>query len=146
MRLSTQADYAVRCVYELARHPVGTVVQTREIALAHDVPESYLVKVVQALARAGLVRTVRGNQGGVMLTRPPEQVSVLEVCEAIEGPIEFHRCVLRGHSCGDGVCPTHDFWEHIETVLRQELAQASFASLVERTLGSERAAATSMRR
>lgn len=63
MRLSTQADYAVRAVYELARHEPGAVVHTDQIAAAQGIPKARLTKVVQDLARAGLVRTLRGRQG-----------------------------------------------------------------------------------
>ena len=102
MRLSTQADYAVRVVYELASRPSGAIVQTKEIAAAQDAPEGYLAKVVQALARAGVLRTVRGSQGGIVLARPAAEISVREVCEAIEGPTMFHRCAQRVEPCCGG--------------------------------------------
>jgi Rrf2 family iron-sulfur cluster assembly transcriptional regulator len=130
MRLSTQADYAVRVVYELALRSPGTVVQTREIAEAQDAPEGYLAKVVQALARAGLLRTVRGSRGGIVLARPAAEISVLEVCEAIEGPTTFHRCAQRAEPCADGPCGTHDFWTRIESLLTHELENTTFAALV----------------
>ena len=130
MRLSTQADYAVRVVYELASRPSGVVVQTREIAAAQDAPEGYLAKVVQALARAGVLRTVRGAQGGVVLARPATEISVREVCEAIEGPTMFHRCAQRVEPCAEGPCGTHAFWTRIESLLRHELESTTFAALV----------------
>jgi Rrf2 family iron-sulfur cluster assembly transcriptional regulator len=130
MRLSTQADYAVRVVYELASRPPGTVVQTKEIAAAQDAPEGYLAKIVQALSRAGLLRTVRGNQGGVVLARPSTEISVREVCEAVEGPILFHRCAQRVEPCGAGPCGTHAFWTRVESMLTHELDSTTFAALV----------------
>lgn len=130
MRLSTQADYAVRVVYELASRPSGTIVQTREIAAAQDAPEGYLAKVVQALARAGVLRTVRGNQGGIVLARPASEISVREVCEAIEGPTLFHRCEQRVEPCGAGPCGTHAFWTKVESLLNRELESTTFAALV----------------
>ena len=71
MKLSTQADYAVRAVYELSCRQPGTVLHTCDIAERQRIPSARLAKVVQDLARAGLVRTQRGQQGGVMLARPP---------------------------------------------------------------------------
>jgi len=135
MRLSTQADYAVRCVYELALHPAGAVLHTREIAKAQNVREGYLAKVVQALARAGLLRTVRGSKGGVVLARPSNRITVREVWEAVDGPLEFHRCALHGEPCGPQKCGTHDFCERVESMLRGELERASFACLVEESTG-----------
>ncbi len=130
MRLSTQADYAVRVVYELASRPPGAVVQTKEIAAAQDAPEGYLAKVVQALSRAGLLRTVRGNQGGVVLARPAAEISVREVCEAMEGPILFHRCAQRVEPCGASPCGTHAFWTRVESLPTHELDSTTFAALV----------------
>jgi len=129
VRLSTQADYAVRTVYELACRRPGAVVQTREIAGAQGLPERYLAKVVQSLARAGLLRTVRGNHGGVSLARPAAQITVREVFEAADGPLELHRCRQRPEPCGESPCGTHDFWEKVERVLADELESTSFEAL-----------------
>ena len=129
MKLSTNADYAVRAVYELARHEPGEVVPTHVIAVAQDMPESYLTKVVQQLARAGLVRTLRGSHGGVVLARGAAEISVCEVFEAIEGPVRLRRCRQRAMPCGDERCGTHDLWLTIETLLSRELQNVSFAAL-----------------
>jgi Rrf2 family transcriptional regulator, iron-sulfur cluster assembly transcription factor len=129
MKLSTNADYAVRAVYELARHEPGEVVQTHTIALAQGIPESYLTKVLQQLARAGVVHTLRGNHGGVMLARPAGEISVCEVFEAIEGPVRLRRCRQRAMPCGDERCGTHDLWSTIESLLSRELQNVSFAAL-----------------
>jgi Rrf2 family protein len=129
MKLSTNADYAVRAVYELACHEPGAVVQTHTIAVAQGIPESYLIKVLQQLARADLVRTLRGNQGGVALVRAADDISVRDVYEAVEGPLKLRRCQQRATPCGDERCATHDFWLTIETLLTQGLENVSFAAL-----------------
>lgn len=131
MKLSTQADYAVRAVYELARHDAGAMLHTDQIAAAQHVPKARLTKVVQDLARAGLVRTVRGRQGGVALARPAEGISVRDVYEAVEGPILFCRCRQRAESCEEPSCETHAFWQGIETLLNQELETVTFADLAD---------------
>jgi Rrf2 family iron-sulfur cluster assembly transcriptional regulator len=129
VKLSTQADYAVRAVYELARLAPGTLVHTRTIAAAQGIPEGYLAKVIQELVRAGVVRTFRGKQGGVLLARPASEISVREVCEAIEGPVLLCRCRQRAEPCGDEPCDTHDFWFSVESLLTMELENVSFAAL-----------------
>ena len=83
MKLSTQADYAVRAVYELARHDPGVVLHTGDIAAAQHIPGPRLAKVIHDLARADLVHTQRGHQGGVMLARPPAEITVRDVYEAV---------------------------------------------------------------
>jgi Rrf2 family iron-sulfur cluster assembly transcriptional regulator len=131
MKLSTQADYAVRAVYELSLHEPGAVLHTGDIAAAQHIPSGRLAKVVQDLARAGLVRTQRGQQGGVMLARPADRITVREVYEAAEGPILLCRCHQRVEPCGDDVCDTHEFWNGIEKLLTEELQTVTFAALTE---------------
>jgi Rrf2 family protein len=131
MKLSTQADYAVRAVYELARHDPGAVLHTGDIAAAQRIPVPRLAKVVHDLARADLVRTQRGHQGGVTLARPPADITVRDVYEAVEGPILLCRCRQRVEPCGDDVCDTHDFWHGVETLLTEELQAMTFAALTD---------------
>lgn len=129
MKISTQADYAVRAVYELALRGSGTVVQTREIAAAQGLPEGYLAKVIQSLVRAGLLHSWRGTGGGVSLARPPAEISVRDVFEAVDGPLELHRCDGHSSSCDPGPCGTHTFWQRIEDVLSAELERMDFEAL-----------------
>jgi len=132
MKLSSQADYAVRAVYELARHDPGSMLHTDEIAAAQHVPKARLIKVVQELARAGLVRTVRGRQGGVALAKPAGGISVRDVYEAVEGPILLCRCRQRAEPCDVPSCDTHAFWQGIETLLNEELGTVTFADLTDK--------------
>ncbi len=102
MRLSTQTDYAVRTVFELAQREPGAVVQTRDIAAAQGLPEGYLAKVIQSLVRAGVLHSSRGTGGGVSLARPRAEISVRDVFEAIDGPLELHRCDGHSSPCDAG--------------------------------------------
>ena len=131
MKLSTQADYAVRAVCELACHEPGAVLHTGDIAAAQHIPSARLAKVVQELARADLVHTQRGQQGGVMLARPAERISVRDVYEAVEGPIMLCRCRQRVEPCGDDACDTHEFWSGVEMLLTEELQTVTFAALAD---------------
>jgi Rrf2 family transcriptional regulator, iron-sulfur cluster assembly transcription factor len=133
MKLSTQADYAVRAVFELARHEPGQVVRTDTIAVAQRIPGARLTKVLQELARADLVRTFRGSGGGVALARPPAEITVRQVYEAVEGPVLLCRCHQRVEPCGDDPCDTHEFWQGVEALLVRELETTTFAALVRRT-------------
>jgi Rrf2 family protein len=132
VKLSTQADYAVRAIYELACREPGAIVHTCDIASAQAIPGTRLTKVIQDLARADLVRTQRGQQGGVMLARPAEVITVREVYEAVEGPILLCRCRQRVEPCGDEMCDTHVFWSGVEKLLAEELETTTFAALADR--------------
>ncbi len=131
MRLSTQADYAVRAVFELARHDPGVVLHTGDIAAAQRIPGPRLAKIIHDLARADLVRTQRGHQGGVTLARPAADITVRDVYEAVEGPILLCRCRQRVEPCADDGCDTHDFWRGVETLLTEELQTMTFAALTD---------------
>jgi Rrf2 family iron-sulfur cluster assembly transcriptional regulator len=131
VRLSTQADYAVRAVLELAHHEPGAVLHTGDIAAAQHIPGPRLAKVIHDLARADLVRTQRGHQGGVMLARPAAEITVRDVYEAVEGPIILCRCRRRAEPCDDDGCDTHDFWHGVETLLNEELETTTFAALTD---------------
>jgi Rrf2 family protein len=132
VKLSTQADYAVRAVFELAKRGPGHVVHTDEIAAAQRIPSSGLAKVIRELARAEVVRTQRGNHGGVVLARPAGEVTVREVYEAVEGPITLCRCRANLEPCAETPCDTHDFWSSVEALLTGELEQTTFAALTAR--------------
>jgi len=137
MKLSTQADYAVRTVYELALREPGAIVQTRDIAASQGLPETYLAKVIQRLVQAGVLRSARGTGGGVALARPAAQISVRAVFEAVDGPLELHRCAARNEPCDPGPCGTHSFWQRIEDVLTDELERMDFEALAACRHGAE---------
>lgn len=130
MKLSTNADYALRAAYELARRAPGDVAHTCDIAAAQRIPASRLAKVLQELAHAGLVRTIRGSGGGVTLARPAGDITVRDVYEAVEGPVLLCRCRQRGRTdCDDQPCSTHEFWSGVERVLTRELDSVTIATL-----------------
>jgi Rrf2 family protein len=134
MELSRQADYAIRAISHLATLPEGQLVQTREIALSQDIPDKYLPTIVRTLARAGLLRTLRGSHGGVSLARPAAQISLWEVVEAIDGPVLLNRCMIRPGECKDGdgaVCVLHNFWLQLVAQIQAEMEAVNFRELKE---------------
>ncbi len=92
MKLSEGVEWGVHCGVLLATLPAGSTLSGAALAEFHGVSESYLVKHLQALVRASILESVPGPKGGFRLARPPEQVTVLEVIEAIEGPEPAFRC------------------------------------------------------
>jgi Rrf2 family protein len=130
MELGRRADYALRATLDLARHE-GKRRKARETAGAVDVPQQYLPQVMAALVRAGIVVSVAGRDGGYLLARRPEEVSLLDVVEAVDGPIRSTVCVLRGGPCTwDGTCAVHEAWSAAQEAFRAEFARTSLADLV----------------
>jgi len=93
MRLSTKGQYGVLAMYELARHYGDGPVSIKEIAAEQQFSDAYLEQLFASLKKAGLVRSLRGARGGYQLAKEPDQISVGEIIDALEGPIEFSACV-----------------------------------------------------
>ncbi len=130
MQLSRRGDYGVRVILDLASQPPGTSIPAHEIAKRQQIPTAFLGKIISQLAIAGLVDTRRGARGGVTLARSPEQITLLEVVEALEGTITLNPCLIRAGVCPlDKTCPVHDTWAEAQRALKAVLAKTTFAQL-----------------
>ncbi|MFP3896900.1 MAG: RrF2 family transcriptional regulator [Anaerolineales bacterium] len=99
MRLTRGADYGARGVIYLAKRPPDTVALVGDIASAEDLPSSYLAKIFQNLVKEGILRSHRGAKGGFSLERPAKEITLLEVIEAIDGPIGLCPCLVPSQGC-----------------------------------------------
>ena len=129
MQLTRAADYAVRVMIHLATLPPGTRVSRSGLATAAEVPEHFLSKVLQSLGRARLIAAHRGTNGGFALAVAPEEVSVLRIVEAIEGPLQLNLCLGYGGCTRQNWCPAHLVWLEAQAALAQVLRNASIAKL-----------------
>jgi Rrf2 family protein len=128
MQITRQADYAVRAVLYLSKLGPEQRAATSQIALEQQIPPSFLAKIVSQLSVAGLLQTSRGARGGVSLARSPEQISLLEVVEAIDGPILLNECVSGNGACVFGSdCDMKDVWCEAQAELVNRLKATSFA-------------------
>jgi len=127
MQITRQADYAVRAVLYLARLGSEQRAATSQIAQEQQIPPSFLAKIVSQLSVAGLLQTSRGARGGVSLARPPEEITLLEVVEAIDGPIMLNECAGSNGACtfGDG-CPMRPVWCDAQAELVSRLRNTTF--------------------
>ena len=127
MQLTRQADYAVRAIMYLAQLGPDEKAATSQIAEEQEIPLSFLAKIIAQLSVAGLLQTMRGARGGVTLARPPEDISLLEVVEAIDGPIMLNECVGEHHTCPLSGCLMHDVWVEAQADLVERLRTTTFA-------------------
>ncbi len=133
MQITRQADYALRAMLYLAKMNPGERAATSQIAEEMDIPPSFLAKIISQLSIAGLIHTSRGAHGGVSLARKPKDVSLLDVVEAIDGPIALNECTLDPSVCLFGnTCPIHEVWCQAQAELVHKLKQSTFDELVER--------------
>jgi Rrf2 family protein len=115
----------------LAGQPEGTVVSRSLLAEAAEAPESFLSKILQALARAGLIQARRGVGGGFSLSAPGARASLLEVVESIDGPIALNACLTSGGSCHRSAgCAAHQAWLRAQSAMLSVLRQAKIAEMV----------------
>ena len=116
----------------LAGLPLGARVSRSGLSAAAECPEQFLCKVLQNLTRAGLVISHRGNTGGFELEELHRSAAVLEVVEAVEGPIRLNLCLTSDHACTrQGWCPAHGVWAEAQSALLQVLRDATLSDLAQ---------------
>jgi Rrf2 family transcriptional regulator, iron-sulfur cluster assembly transcription factor len=132
LALTRRGDYAVRAALCLAqRSGQGAYVKIREVAQTMALPASYTPQVLRLLAEAGLAEPRAGRDGGYRLTRPPDEVALLEVVEAAEGRFTLERCILRGGPCRwEHACAVHAVWSAAVQACRDSLRTTTLADLV----------------
>lgn len=128
MQITRQADYAIRAVLYITQLGNSQRASTSQIAQEQRIPPSFLAKIISQLSIAGLLQTSRGARGGVTLARLPEEITLLDVVEAIDGPISLNECVLNKDACGFGeTCPLRSLWCDAQDDLVARLKNTSFA-------------------
>jgi Rrf2 family protein len=146
MLFSTKAEYGVRLMVELGRRAADAAPLAAEpvalatVAEAETLPLSYLEHLVAKLRQAGLVSSVRGAHGGYRLAMPASEIAMLDVVEALEGPIAPMDCfhvdregrVLCSHEAdGDSACATKLLWTRVQGGVNKALAKTTLEELVE---------------
>src|SRR5512133_219245 len=122
MELTRKGEYAIRGIVYLATRPGDQVCLLSDIASAVDVPPTFLAKIFQQFSKIGLVKSYRGTGGGFVLGRSPEKITLLEVVEAVEGPIIPNRCVTGVSECGrTSTCTVHPVWISVQDQVRDIL-------------------------
>jgi len=135
MKLSVKSDYAARAVLVLARHyPTGKTMKVEDIADAQGVPANYLVQILIELKAQGIVRSVRGKEGGYSLARTPAQVSLGDVLRSVHGSV-FDTPAL-----DDNTCPPElrRAWQRLQSALDEAADEISFQKLLEESAEKEK--------
>jgi Rrf2 family protein len=134
MQITRQADYAVRAVLHLARMNGKQRAATSQVAKEQHIPPSFLAKIISQLSIAGLLHTSRGARGGVTLARQPGDITLLEVIEAIDGPIMLNECVGENGICTfEDDCPLRPVWCEAQDELVTRLKSTDFQQLLDQS-------------
>ncbi len=130
MKINRATDYGVRLMVYLATEG-GKTVPRAEVSSAMDIPSEFLAKIAQHLARAGLLEIKQGRMGGYRLKRSPEEITLLEIVEALEGEIFLNICVGDPKACRfSSTCKVHLVWKAAREGLRDLLGSIRLTNLI----------------
>lgn len=133
LTINRETDYAARVILHLALQPPGSRTTARQIAELRLIPRALVRRVVTRLGAAGLITTTRGSEGGISLARPAAEISLLEVVEAMEGPLALNSCTVEPNLCPlMSVCTVHLAWVQARDGLREVLGNFNFATLAQK--------------
>jgi len=120
MKISTKGRYGLRILIDLAMHDPGKPRMLRDIAESQQISEKYISRLVIDLRRAKLVRSVRGVNGGFHLAKRPDEITLLEVLETMEGPLSVVECVRSPEKCKrENLCPARNIWTQLNDGIRE---------------------------
>ncbi|NLV75103.1 MAG: Rrf2 family transcriptional regulator [Chloroflexi bacterium] len=135
MRISTKGEYGIRALLELSQRYGEGYIQSADIASKRNIPENYLYQLLITMRKAGLIRSRRGPQGGHMLSRSPEKISINDAVLALEGSLAPTLCAddINTEECVFAdCCAVREVWTLVAETTHRMLEETSFAKLAER--------------
>ncbi len=136
MKISTRGRYGLKAMVDIAVNSrEDNCVSLKSIAERTGISENYLEQLIAPLKKAQLVKSIRGAQGGYILNKSPEDISVGDVLRAVEGPLELVECLSKSESCGSGDCEscvTKGVWAKLSDSVSETADNIYLAELVEK--------------
>lgn len=130
MIYSRSAEYAIRAFVYLAQVEQGKFVMAKQIAADTEIPGHFLAKILQQLARKGFLRSSKGPTGGFSMKRSPDEVSLFDVVEAVDGTTDYERCIGGQAECNDQApCGLHESWKRLRGDIVKYLEETSIADV-----------------
>jgi Rrf2 family protein len=131
MLISKRADYGVRAMVDVASQPSGDRLIIADIAARQGIPPVFLAKIVPQLAKAGLLKTMRGVKGYVKLGQAPEDINLLQIIEAVEGPVTLNRCTFCPDDCDrSSTCTVYPVWVKAQEELNTTLSSVRLSDIL----------------
>ena len=130
MQLTRAGEYAIKSLLYLAMQEENARVMASEVAEASDIPVNFVRKILESLAKTGLVRSFRGAGGGFVLGRSPEDISLRDVIEAVEGPLALNQCLQPSGCANKTHCPVTAIWREAQQSIEAVLGSHNLAELV----------------
>ncbi|MHC4132651.1 MAG: RrF2 family transcriptional regulator [Planctomycetota bacterium] len=135
LQITLTVDYALRVVMYIAAYGKDRYVPASEIAREQQIPRLYVSKILQCLTQADIVNTIPGRKGGAKLQHYPDEISVLEVIEAVDGSVPLNRCLSNSKQCSrSSFCKMRPFWVKTHRSLVNTLGQARISHFINSAL------------
>ena len=132
MRLSTKSRYGTRAMIDIAMHSAQGPTLMKDIAARQDIAPKYLDHILSSLRKAGLLKNIRGRGGGYVLARPAAKITLLQIIEAVEGPLSPVECLKSPSSCiRSAVCPARPVWMRLKQAMIEVLEATTLDMLTE---------------
>ena len=131
MKISTKGRYGLRILIDLATHDSTKPRLVRDIAESQQISEKYISRLIIDLRRARLVRSVRGMKGGFFLARPPQEITLLEIIETMEGTLSIVDCVIAPEKCALHTnCTARNIWQRLNNGIRELMRGITFEEIL----------------
>lgn len=131
MKISTRARYGLRLLIDLAEHSGKVPVKLKDVSQRQGISLNYLRQLIMPLESNNFVRSIRGNRGGYLLGKNPEEINLLDIMNLLEGPIDLVDCVRNKNLCPkSNSCPTRKVWADMSEKMEQSLSQKSLKDLM----------------
>ena len=122
MKITRACDYTIRALVFMARHPMGTAFMRSDLAKKCCVPDSFLGKILQSLAKSDILTSERGKKGGFRLGMTPDKISMYDILVAVDGPLNINNCLdEKDPCCFMCECNAHVMWNDIQEILVEKL-------------------------
>ena len=131
MKLSTRSRYGTRMMLDLAQHYDEGPVQIRNVSKRENISVKYLEQLIIPLKKANFIKSVRGPKGGHMLAKPPEEITVGEIVEILEGGINLSSCIENPEVCNRTTrCLTRGVWEEATKAMYDKLNSVTLSKMI----------------
>ncbi len=141
MKISTKGRYGLRILLDIVLNGDNGPRLARDIATSQNISEKYISRLVIDLRKAGLIKSIRGAKGGYRMARFPEDVTLLEIVETMEGRTNIVECVLQPDACSKvGGCAVHQTWAEINRKIREVLGEVTLKDIADKHRQDGRAA------
>lgn len=132
MKLSTKGRYGLKAMFQLALYKSEGPIPLKNIASKQNISEQYLEQIFSSLKKSGLVKSVRGAQGGYLLGKEPKDITVGDILIVLEGPVSISECIIDEDICeNSGICVTKVVWERLKKGIEDVINSITLQDMID---------------